>query len=606
VSESPPDSTPANPAPEPSPAGGAQTGTQTGSVAWVVGFLVVGFLGALALQGRSPDPEPGASASASAPDDPQALEASAKGLPPAEALPLVRRAAGLAPEDAALQLRLGNLYVTLRRHGEALTPLERAVRAAEAGSPLEGQAQLALGKALTELGRGKEARGPLQRAAFLRPDDPSVDYFLGMGALLTGERELQIKHLGRFAQRGERPDQLVVALQVLADAHEAKGEADLALAALQRVADLDRRNVVARALVARRRAALRGLPEALAAARAAARAPGADAGAHYALGSLYADWPGPGHGAAAIAAFGSAANLAPRDRAATLARARELARGGQLPEARGLLLRGLQQNPADAVINLTLADFERAAGDHGAARGRLDGLVQSPELPPRLRGAVEFSLLASLLDEGRDDVARQLLQRYAKLPARDMRREALATGLTRLGAFEDAARVLGGLAEATSSPQRKAAFRTRRAQVLLAAGQGPAAWKELEAVLGELGLEQLPVELALWAGVARVEEATVEAQGYWKRGVKGGPRAGPSAWKTWTCAFLAGEVSLSEARAALRLADFDERNDAAFLLGLGLAQRGDRAGAEAEWRRGLKLSARGEFPQRLLERALTK
>lgn len=592
----------------PAPEGPEAEGTSTGSVAWALGFLVVGFLGALAIQSRSgePRPSPGARPSASASEDPRALLAAAEGLPPGEALPLVRRAAGLAPDDAALQLRLGKLYVTLRRHGEALTPFERAVRAAEAGSALEGEAQLALGKALTELGRGKEARRPLERAAFLRPEDPSVDYFLGMGALLSGERDRQIEHLGRFAQRGKRPDQLVVALQVLADAHEAEGQADLALSALQRVADLDRRNVVARALVARRRAALRGLPEALAAARVAAEAPGADAGAHYALGSLYSDWPGPGHGAAAIAAFGSAAALAPRDRAPTLARARELARAGRIPEARGLLLEGLRQNPADAAINLTLADFERAAGNHGAARGRLEGLVQSADLPPRLRGAVEFSLLASLLDEGRDRLARELLERYAKLPARDLRREALVGGLARLGDFDAALKSLGESIEAASSPQRKAALRTRRGKLLLAAGRGAVAWQEFELLLQELGLEQLPVELALWAGAARVEAAPAEALELWKRGVGGGPPAGPGAWRTWLCSFLAGQATLEEARAALRLADFDERNDAAFLLGLGLRQRGDLAGATAEWRRGSKLSARGEFPQRLLERALAR
>tara|TARA_R110002072_G_scaffold102445_4_gene225312 strand:+ start:664 stop:2217 length:1554 start_codon:yes stop_codon:yes gene_type:complete len=515
----------------------------------------------------------------------------------------VRRAASLAPQDAALQFRLGKLYVTLRLHGEALTPFERAIRAAQTGSALEGEAQLALGKALTELGRGKEARRPLERAAFLRPEDVSVDYFLGMGALLTGERPRLIKHLGRFTQRGQRPDQLVVALQVLADAHEAEGQTDLALAALQRLADLDPRNVVARALVARRRAALRGLPETLAAARVAAQAPGADAGAHYALGSLYSDWPGPGHGAAAIAAFGSAAALAPRDQAPALAQARELARAGRIPEARGLLLQRLQRDPGDATLNLTLADFERAAGDHGAARGRLEGLVQS-DLPPRLRGAVEFSLLASLLDEGRDDVARGLLQRYSKLPARDLRREALAKGLSRVGDFDQAAKVLAGLAEASPSAYGKRALLARRAQVLLGAGKRAQAWTEFEAILSGAGLEQLPVDLALWAGVARVEEAPAEAQALWKRGAGGGPPAGPGAWRTWVCAFLAGQASETEARSALRLADFDERNDAAFLLGLGLRIRGDSAAAKSEWRRGLALSARGEFPQRLIERAL--
>lgn len=594
--------------PSETPSADGDKGTRTGSVAWALGFLVVGFLGALALQGPAKTEPGAASSSASTPNptDPKALEASAEGLPPAEALPLVRRAAGLAPQDAGLQLRLGSLYVTLRRHGEALTPFERAVRAAKTGSPLEGQAQLALGKALTELGRGREAKRPLERAAFLRPDDVSVDYFLGMGALLTGERPRLIKHLGRFAKRGQRPDQLVVALQVLADAHEAEGQADLALAALQRVADLDPRNVVARALVARRRAALRGLPEALAAARAAAQAPGADAGAHYALGSLYSDWPSPGHGPAAIAAFGSAAVLAPRDRAPALARARELARAGRIPEARGLLLRRLQQNPGDAVLNLTLADFERAAGDHGAARGRLEGLVQSADLPPRLRGAVEFSLLASLLDEGRDDVARQLLKRYSSLPARDLRREALARGLSRIGDFDQAAQVLAGLAEASSSLQAKRATRAKRAQILLASGERGAAWAEFAAILSEAGLEQLPVDLALWAGVARLEEAPAEAQGIWKRGVAGGPPAGPGAWRTWVCALLAGQATPDEARASLRLADFDERNDAAFLLGLGLSVQGDPEAAKAEWRRGLALSARGEFPQRLIERALSR
>ncbi|MBL4848766.1 MAG: hypothetical protein JKY65_24865, partial [Planctomycetes bacterium] len=451
--------------------------------------------------------------------------------------------------------------------------------------------------------RAEEARPDLERAAVLRPDDVSIDYFLGMGALLSGDSPRVISHMTRFSERSRNADRLVVALQVLADAHQSRGEARPALAALNQLAGLDPKNLIARALVARKRAEMEGFSVAFEAARAAARGPRADAGDHFALGILYAEWPGPGHGLAAIAALGSAAALAPRDRGPVLARARELERAGRPNSARLLLARRLGADPDDAEVLLALAGMERVAGDHSAARRRYNELLEvGARLPRRLRERAELGTLSSLLDEGEPAVAWAWVERlYGSLAPTDPRRLRLASALLRLGRLAEAEAALASLIKA-SSPARRSVPRGLRARVLLSANDREGARHEYRALVAEVGQGPLPLGLGLWAGVALSDADLPAARKLWRRAASTGPRWGPLAWQTRVCGFLAGDLSAEDVELALRLAEPDERNDARYLLGLGRRLTG--VGGQRDFQRALALSARGEFPRRLIERAL--
>ena len=573
----------------------APRGRRVGPLAALVACGVLGFLLALASQERSPGESLG--------DDPAALRAEAERLPPAQALPYLARALELSPEDPGLLLELGRCQAQLRRHREALRPLERAAQLAPPGSAQEGQARAALGVSLAELGNAEAAEAELKRAALLCPDDLSVAYHLGMVGLLRGAPELSVEHLSRFVRASPDPELLTVALQVLAEAHKERREVEPALAALQQLADLDRRNLVARSLLSQERAELLGIGPALELGQRAARGPSADAGDHFALGTLYAEWPGPDHGPAAIAALTSAALGAPDDIVPALALAKEYVRSGRFTDAQALLSERLAAQPGHPDAVLLAGEAARAAGDHEPARRSFDALLQAGErLPGRLRAGAELGMLGSLLDAGLDAQALSFVQgMFGALPPADPRHEVEARVLARLGRFSEADRILTQLAAPGS---RLALWQSLRARLLLSAGRGADAAKLYAEVVASAPPGPLPVELALWAGVALAREQLPAAREVWRRGVAGGPQSGPLAWKTRACAFLAGDAPRVHLEEAARLAEFEERNDYDCCLGLGLRLRGDEAGAQAAFQRGVERSVRGEFPLRILQAAL--
>ena len=590
-----PPATPPAPSAAEQASAGAPRGRGLGSLALILLCLGVGFLAALASQTRSPSEGLG--------DDPLALQAQAARLPPAQALPYLARARELSPDDPALLLALGRCQALLLHHEEAAPLFQRAAQLAPPGAPLEGEIRAAWGVSLAELGQAEAAEAELRRAAELRPSDLSIAYHLGMVGYLRGAPELVIAELGRFCRESQDRELLTVALQVLAEAHKERREAQPAIDALEALAGLDPKNLVARALVARERAQLLGLAPALEVALAASRAAGADAGDHFALGSLYAEWPGPGYGAAAIAALTSACEAAPADAVATQTLAREFVRAGRYADALQLLDARLEAQPGHPDLVLLAGEAARAAGQHERARRSFDALLQAGErLPGRLRAGAELGMLGSLLDQGLEAQALSFVQgMFGALPAGDPRHEVEARVFLRLGRFSEADRILSRLA--TPGP-RQALWLSLRARLLLSAGRGADAAKLYAEVVARAPEGPLPVELALWAGVAQARGDLEAARALWRRGVAGGPASGSLAWKTRACAFLAGDASQDQLQLAARLAEFEERNDFECCLGLGLRLRGDGPGAQAAFRRGLERSVRGEFPQRLLESAL--
>jgi tetratricopeptide (TPR) repeat protein len=271
----------------------------------------------------------------------RALELERQGNAPA-ALSLLWEAAGLAPRDADIQLRLGEALEKIGALDAAIDAYRRAISERPSLSKAENNLILALVKA----GRGPEGLDRARALVARSPQDPNSYFTLGLaqseqdidGALASFRRTLELapRHvLARYnlALVLKRADRLTDAVDELQRAIAIEPRADahylLGVIAWQQ-GDLDR---------------------AVEALRAAVSIDPSSADGHYTLGAVLKakrDWNG------AIAALRRAIKLAP-----------------DLPPAHYMLAQVLQQSGNHAEARAELAEEERLRERQGREREAL-------------------------------------------------------------------------------------------------------------------------------------------------------------------------------------------------------------------------------------------
>jgi tetratricopeptide (TPR) repeat protein len=246
----------------------------------------------------------------------------------AEAAELVRRAADLRPEDASLQLNLGNALKALGQLDGAIERFRNALTLA----PSFPMAHYNLGNAYAALGRHEDAADAFRRSLELQPGDASSHNNLGNALHALGQHEEAIDAFQRALTL--RPGH--------AGAHNNLG---MALNALDEPAQA----------IAQFRAALAVEPRFVA--------------AHFNLGNtLHAT----GEHAAAIASFEAALRLQPHLPPALFGLGNALAAAGRYAEALPRLERAIGLDPKFALAWLSLGTTHQALGAHAAALRAFD------------------------------------------------------------------------------------------------------------------------------------------------------------------------------------------------------------------------------------------
>ena len=149
----------------------------------------------------------------------------------AEAAELVRRAVNLRPEDAALQLNLGNALKALGQIDDAIEQFRNALTLA----PSFPMAHYNLGNAYASVGRHEDAADAFEKSLRLQPNDPSSHNNLGNAlhalgrhteAIASFQRALELRpgHAGALNNMG-------MSLNALDRANEAIPRFQAALAA---------------------------------------------------------------------------------------------------------------------------------------------------------------------------------------------------------------------------------------------------------------------------------------------------------------------------------------------------------------------------------------
>lgn len=145
----------------------------------------------------------------------------------AQALPVVRRARELAPQDAGAALLEGQCLFHERRYEEAVAPLEDATRLA----PDSGEAAMLLGMARYHAGDLAGAGSALERAEALLPQSPEVALYQGLVLLEQERSEEALARLERAEALGALGiDPVAAYYSGLAQANlgnSARAEADL-------------------------------------------------------------------------------------------------------------------------------------------------------------------------------------------------------------------------------------------------------------------------------------------------------------------------------------------------------------------------------------------
>jgi tetratricopeptide (TPR) repeat protein len=144
----------------------------------------------------------------------------------AEAAALVRRAVNLRPEDAALQLNLGNALKALGQIDDAIEQFRNALTLA----PSFPMAHYNLGNAYASLGRHEDAADAFERSLRLQPDDASSHNNLGNALHALGRHPEAIASFRRALEL--RPGH-AGALNNMGMALNALGRADEAIPCFQ-------------------------------------------------------------------------------------------------------------------------------------------------------------------------------------------------------------------------------------------------------------------------------------------------------------------------------------------------------------------------------------
>ncbi|SMG16540.1 tetratricopeptide repeat protein [Paraburkholderia susongensis] len=254
-----------------------------------------------------------------------------------EAVALVRRAVNLRPEDAALQLNLGNALKALGQIDAAIEQFRNALTLA----PTFPMAHYNLGNAYASVGRHEDAADAFERSLRLQPDDVSSHNNLGNALHALGRHEEAITSFRRTLEL--RPghagalNNMGMSLNALDRPHEAVPCFEAALAAEPRFV-----------------------------------------AAHFNLANTF---DATGRHAEAVASFEAVLRLQPNLPPAIYGMGNALAALGRPGQAQPYLERAVGLDPQFALAWLALGAVHQALGAHTAAVRALDQALRlSPDL----------------------------------------------------------------------------------------------------------------------------------------------------------------------------------------------------------------------------------
>ena len=246
----------------------------------------------------------------------------------AEAAALVRRAVNLRPEDAALQLNLGNALKALGQIDDAIEQFRNALTLA----PSFPMAHYNLGNAYASVGRHEDAADAFEKSLRLQPDDASSHNNLGNALHALGRHTQAIASFQRALEL--RPGH-AGALNNMGMSLNALGRADEAIPCFQ--------------------AALAAEPRFVA--------------AHFNLANTF---DATGRHAEAVESFQAALNLQPNLPPAIYGMGNALAALGRHAQALPYLERSVGLDPQFALAWLSLGTAHQALGARGPALRAFD------------------------------------------------------------------------------------------------------------------------------------------------------------------------------------------------------------------------------------------
>lgn len=423
-----------------------------------------------------------------------------------EAIEALRGLVARKPRDLAARRALAAALLEAGQPGEARDQL----RACEKMAPKDDLILYLLGVAEAEAGDIDAAIAAWRRIVRRRPSHAGAHYMLGRAYASKGMWDAATHHLGLAAQHGDdaetspqaQPGQVVqMALEALAEVHLARGHADQAIAAWQRMLERDPGQVMAlNNLVAAHLSAGR-LEEAEAYAERA-RAAGADNAAfHYNLGQIALR---KGDALAAAAHFAEAARRDPKDASLRVNLGDAWARAGRRAEARAAWEEALRLEPGHPDAHFNLGVEAARDGDVDGALAHWSAVVERvPQFSPAWAHQVDL-----LLARGRASDALDVAERWTRARPRDAwawqalawARLALGHGPRAGAAIRQAESVAPGHPRLSllKCASDAAAGRLAEAAAHLARAPEPESlWPGERAVLARLGLERLaaaPVE----------------------------------------------------------------------------------------------------------------
>lgn len=522
---------------------------------------------------------------------------------PQEALPFLRRAHELGPDDPETNASLAEALALLERYAEAL-PFATVARDK---APGEARYHALLGTVLVAMRKLDEARGPLQEALRLRPEDPAPLFRLAFGAMQKKEFAEAEKQALAYLQHQRIQGRDPMALKIYADALELQGKHEASIAAEESMCALLPRDLGLRRGVDQKRMDREGWAAVCESAREAAERPDADAPAVFRRARLLRLDPRTYPQAKALlekaVELERASKEQPRLVDPLLALAKEALRQGELDRARLFLEEVLQIEPRHAEAIYVRGVVLTSAGQPAEARQELERVMGDPGLAYRVR----LEVLRTFLEEKRPEEALAFARAQGeKLPASHPFQRLLAEAHARTGALAEAVAAWERHRDALPEGQLRAVMDSRVAEVWLESGDGDKARAAFErALAGFAGATRRPTDVLLWAGVALLPVDRAKAGALWTEGAEKGLEQVPEALYTWSCRRLIGRASAAELEAALAVSALEDENDAAFIEGLACELAADTAGARAGYEACLKRTGKDqEFPARLAEARL--
>ena len=373
------------------------------------------------------------------------------------------------PDNAVVLTAMAQIDWARGQRGTAIERLERARRA----DPADGGSRFVLTQYLVNMGRAPEAVTVAREAVEIAPNSAAALNALGVAHLEAGQ---PAEALPRFERAHEINPAEARYLLNIARVHLARNELEPARSALVNALALEPENTVMLAAmvdVERRAGRFDAAAQAL---NRLERASGrGDPRVMLMRGEILLAQQRYHE---AEQSFQQARNFGMGGRAAIgVYEARRL---GGLPEPAAPLLSWLQDSPDDPVVRGLLADHYLAAGNHAAAAGEYERLLEvAPDNPLFLNN------LAWLYGEVGDGRALALARRANELVPEDpMIADTYGWLLHQQG---ESARALPLLKHATAGAPQAGDIRYRYAVVLAETGDRAAAAREARAVLADTG-----------------------------------------------------------------------------------------------------------------------